>query len=305
VRTLHQQGLNLDMDGIIVVDKPEGWTSHDVVNRMRRLANMKKVGHLGTLDPLATGVLPIILGRATRLSQFLMKGDKAYEGVIRFGHSTTTYDRAGEPTSEPVEPCLDRARLDVLLDGFRGRILQTPPPVSAKKIDGTPAYKLARKNVPVELKPVEVTMHALEIVEWNPPSITLAVRCSSGTYVRSIAHDLGKLVGCGAFLERLRRTESSGFSVAQARTLEDLGRATEAGELEQALVPAAELLPEFPSEFVDSVTVGFIRQGRDFRVSPFRVRPGVRFVKAISQTGDLVAIGEAKLPNVFHPILVL
>jgi tRNA pseudouridine55 synthase len=266
---------------------------------------MKKIGHLGTLDPLATGVLPLILGRATRLSQFLMKGDKAYEGVVRFGFSTTTYDREGEPTSEPVEPKLDRDRMEELIHGFRGKILQTPPPVSAKKIGGTPAYKLARKNIAVELKPVEVNIFSLEITVWSPPTMTLAIKCSSGTYVRGIAHELGQLVGCGAHLDKLRRTASSGFMLSQSRTLEDLGRMSEAGILAEALLPASELLPEFPSEFVDPVTAGFIRQGRDFRVSPFRIRPGVRFVKAISQDGDLVAIGEAKLPNVYHPILVL
>jgi tRNA pseudouridine55 synthase len=293
------------MDGIIVVDKPEGWTSHDVVNRMRRLANMKKVGHLGTLDPLATGVLPLILGRATRLSQYLMKGEKAYDAVVRFGYATTTYDSAGEPVSEPAEApsCLEQ--VEELLAGFRGKVMQTPPPVSAKKVGGTPAYKLARKKIEFELAPVEVTVHSLEITNWSPPSMSVAVKCSAGTYVRSIAHDLGQLLGCGAFLERLRRTESSGFTLAQARTLDQLGALSEAGELDQALVPAADLLPEFPSEFVDAVTAGFIRQGRDFRVSPFRVRAGVKFVKAISPGGELVAIGEAVLPNVYHPVLVL
>jgi tRNA pseudouridine55 synthase len=292
------------MDGIIVVDKPEEWTSHDVVNRIRRLANMKKVGHLGTLDPLATGVLPVVLGKATRLSQFMMKGEKVYEGVVHFGYSTRSYDRAGEPSSAPVEVELDRARIEDLLCRFRGTFSQTPPPVSAKKVAGTPAYKLERKNIAVDLAPVEVTVHSLELTAWNPPEITLVVRCSAGTYLRGIAHDLGQALGCGAFLNSLRRTESSGFMLSHARTLEQLGELNEAGRLSEALLPAAELLPDFPSEYVDSLTMGFIRQGRDFRISAFLPNTGARYVKAISPDGELVAIGEIKLPNLYHPILV-
>jgi|YelNatPaOPRAMG01_1025707.scaffolds.fasta_scaffold22089_4 tRNA pseudouridine55 synthase len=293
------------MDGILVVDKPEGWTSHDVVNRVRRLAGMKRVGHLGTLDPMATGVLPLVLGRATRLVQFLMKGDKEYEGVVRFGHATTTYDRQGEPVPPHVEPQLSREQLQGFLSQFQGKILQLPPPVSAKKIGGVPAYKLARKQVAVEMEPVEVTVHAIEMLDWSPPDLYLRVRCSAGTYLRSIAHDLGRLAGCGAYLERLRRTASSGFTLPQAKTLDELAALSAAGRLQEALIPAASLLPEFPGEVVDRVTESFIRQGRDFRVSPFRVRPGTRYVKAISQDGDLIAIGEFKLPNLYHPFLVL
>lgn len=293
------------MDGILVVDKPEGWTSHDVVNRVRRLAGIKRVGHLGTLDPMATGVLPLVLGRATRLVQFLMKGDKEYEGVVRFGHATTTYDRQGEPVAPHVEPQLTREQLQEFLSQFQGKILQVPPPVSAKKIGGVPAYKLARRQVAVEMEPVEVAVYAIELLDWRPPDLYLRVKCSAGTYLRSIAHDLGRLASCGAYLERLRRTASSGFTLSQARTLDELAALSAAGRLQEALIPAASLLPEFPGEVVDRVTESFIRQGRDFRVSPFRVRPGTRYVKAISQDGDLIAIGEFKLPNLYHPFLVL
>ena len=294
------------MDGLLVVDKPEGWTSHDVVNRVRRIAGMKRVGHLGTLDPLATGVLPLLLGRATRLSQFLMKGDKEYEGVIRFGRTTTTYDRQGETAGECGEISIDRRWLErTLAERFQGKIRQTPPPISAKKVGGVPAYKLVRKQVEVSIEPVEVTIYSAEILAWDSPDLRLRVRCSAGTYFRAIAHDLGQLAGCGAYLENLRRTESSGFTLAQARTLDELARLAEEGGLAEALIPAHELLPEFPGEVVDTVTETFIRQGRDFRVSPFRVRPGTRYVKAISQRGELVALGEFKLPNLYHPFLVL
>ncbi len=293
------------MDGAIVVDKPEGWTSHDAVNKVRRLAGTRKVGHLGTLDPLATGVLPLVVGRATRLAQFLMRGDKTYDAVVRFGYATDTYDRDGTPASPVTEPELDRARLEAVLDPFRGRITQMPPPVSAKKVGGTPAYRLVRRNIPVELKPVEVTVHSIELLEIQGPEARLLVRCSQGTYMRSIAHDLGRALGCGAFLKSLRRLASGDFRIEQARTIPELEELARQGRLAEALIPAAQLLPEFPSEMVDSLTARQIRQGRDFRVSPFRARTGARYVKAVTPDGQLVAIGEQKLPNLYHPCVVL
>ncbi len=293
------------MDGVIVVDKPAGWTSHDVVNRLRRLANMKKVGHLGTLDPAATGVLPIVLGRATRLAQFFHRADKIYDGVIRFGHSTGTYDAEGTPTSEHVDVSFDSARMERALDQFRGPISQVPPPVSAKKVGGVPAYKFARKNQPLELKAVDVEIYSLELRRCSGTEIEVRVHCSAGTYLRGIAHDLGKSLGCGGWLETLRRTASGGFDINMARTLDDLGRLAAEGRLGDALIGCADLLPEFPVQQVDSTTAGFIRQGRDFRVSPFRPNADARFVKAISPEGDLIAIGEAKLPHLYHPVLVL
>jgi len=294
------------VNGIIVVDKPETWTSHDVVNRMRRLANSKKVGHLGTLDPIATGVLPLVVGRATRLAQFYARRDKVYEAVIRFGFSTDTYDRAGVPTSaETPPPALDAAMLEPYLQRFRGKLLQTPPPVSAKKVAGKPAYALARKNIAVELAPVEVQVYELTVLGVAAPDVRVRAFCSAGTYLRAIAHELGRDVGCGAHLYQLRRTEAGDFSLAQAHTLEQLQELSAAGRLNEALIPAAQLLPEFPSEYVDDITEGQIRQGRDFPVSPFRVQKGSHYVKAISHAGDLVAIGEIKLPNLYHPIVVL
>lgn len=293
------------MNGVIVVNKPVGWTSHDAVNKMRRLAGTRRVGHLGTLDPMATGVLPLVIGSATRLSQFYSRNDKVYDAVIRFGCSTDTYDREGTPTSPAVETAVTREQLEPLLNQFRGTIRQTPPPISAKKIGGTPAYRLARKNVEVELQPVEVTIHSLELVECSGAEARLIVHCSAGTYLRALAHDLGQQLGCGAFLQELQRTRSGEFALESARTIEQLEALVAEDMLIQALIPAVELLPDFPSEIVDPATASFIRQGRDFRVSPFRVRPGSRYVKAIGQDGQLLAIGEAKLPNLYHPFLVL
>ncbi len=288
------------MDGVVVVDKPEGMTSHDVVNRMRRIAGMKKVGHLGTLDPMATGVLPLVLGRATRLAQFFSAGEKTYDARLQFGWSTDTYDREGERTSEPVEPRFTRVELDAVLARFRGSFLQIPPPFSAKKIAGTPAYRLARKGAPVDLQPVQVKVFELELLEFEGATARIRLRCSAGTYLRGIAHDVGRELGCGAFLTSLRRTASGEFTEDRAFTLEAL-----MDHLAEALIPAARVLPEFPNASVDKITAGQIRQGKDFRLSPFVDWSGAKYVKAVSPEGDLIAIGEARLPHVYHPILVL
>ena len=293
------------MDGVIVVDKEAGWTSHDVVNKLRRIADTKRVGHLGTLDPMATGVLPLVVGRATRLAQFYTRSDKVYEAHIRFGFATGTYDRDGAPTSPPSEPQLCAEEIERLLDRFRGEILQVPPPVSAKKVDGVRAYKLARENRTVELPPARVEMYELTLLEVQGSVARVRAHCSGGTYMRSIAHDLGQALGCGAHLCDLRRTASAEFSIAQARPLPQLQELASADRLAEALVPAARMLPAFPSIYVEPLTAGHIRQGRNFPVSPFRVEPGTRYVKAVSSEGELIAIGEAVLPNLYHPAVVL
>ncbi len=293
------------MDGVIVVDKPAGWTSHDAVNKLRRLAKTKRVGHLGTLDPAATGVLPLIIGRATRLAQFYAASDKVYDAVVHFGWSTDTYDRDGQIVGSQTVVELDPARVEGLLGRFRGKIRQMPPPISAKKIGGTPAYKLARRNLPVELKPVEVTIYSIELISCAGAEARIQVHCSAGTYLRSIAHDLGQAYGCGAYLKSLVRTRAAHFTLEQARSIEELERLAGEGRLEEALIPAAQLLPELPSEIVDALTAGQIRQGRDFRASPFRARKDTPYIKALSEDGELIAIGRALLPNLYHPVIVL
>lgn len=293
------------VDGAIVVDKPRGITSHDVVNRVRRLGETHKVGHLGTLDPLATGVLPLLIGRATRLAQYFATGEKQYDARIRFGYSTDTYDSEGARVSPEITPSFERGDIENALEAFRGRFMQTPPPVSAKKVGGVPAYKLARKQIAVELKPVEVNVLGLDLLEFDGNTARMLVRCSPGTYVRGIAHELGQKLGCGAFIQQLRRTASGDFPETQSHRLEELQQLAEAGRLYEALIPAPRLLPEYPNTFVDTITVGHIRQGKDFRLSPFRPNPDAKYVKAISEEGDLVAIGEARLPHLYHPVLVL
>ncbi len=293
------------MDGVIIVDKPREWTSHDVVNKMRRLAGTRKVGHLGTLDPGATGVLPLVIGRATRLAQFFTRNDKTYQGVIHFGYSTDSYDMDGVATSPETAVTLDREEIESLFDRFRGAIQQAPPPVSAKKVAGRPAYELARKGQPLELEPVAVQIYELQLLSVEGCEASVLLHCSAGTYVRSIAHDAGQALGCGAFLKSLRRIASGDFNIERARTLEELAALAREGRLPEALIPAAELLPAFPAELVDAITAGHIRNGRDFRVSPFQAREGTRYVKAVTPQGELVAIGEARLPHVYHPVLVL
>ncbi len=293
------------MDGVIVIDKPEGWTSHDVVGKMRGVARTKKIGHLGTLDPIATGVLPLVVGRATRLAQFYTRSDKTYQGVIRFGWSTNTYDRAGEPLGEKVEVSLDPAELERHLERFRGEILQTPPPVSAKRVAGRRAYELARKDIAVELAPAAVHIHELTVLMIEGASVTVRARVSGGTYIRSIAHDLGQAMGCGAHLAELRRLSSGEFEIAQARTIAQLEALAAEERLIEALVPMAQMMPAFPSILVDDLTAAQIRRGRNFHASPFRAQPSAKYVKAVTQQGDLAAVGEAVLPNVYHPSVVL
>jgi tRNA pseudouridine55 synthase len=293
------------MDGIIVLDKPQGISSHDAVQKLRRIAGIKRVGHLGTLDPIGTGVLPLVVGRATRLSRFFLDHDRSYEAGIRFGFSTDTYDVCGKPTSGKQDVTLDHAQLDELMNEFRGKLSQTPPPVSAKKIGGVPAYKLARKNQPVQLDAVEVQVYefALRDVEGSLARVT--VRCSSGTYLRSLAHDMGQRLGTGAHVEALRRTAVGEFTLAMAQTIEQLESLREQNRLEEALLAPAQVLPEIPVERVDAATAAHIAHGRDFRVSPYGNRKGAKQVKAVDPQGRLVAIAEARLPLLYHPIVVL
>jgi tRNA pseudouridine55 synthase len=293
------------LDGVIVIDKPEGWTSHDVVGKMRRIAQTKRIGHLGTLDPFATGVLPLVVGRATRLARFYTRSDKIYEGAIRFGWATNTYDRTGEPLSDAREVTIEEPELEALLDRFRGEFLQTPPPVSAKKIAGRRAYELARMAIAVELPPAPVNVYELTVLSIEGALVKLRVHCSGGTYLRSIAHDLGMAMGCGAHLADLRRLASGEFDIAKARTIAQLETLAAGEGLSEAVVPMAHMMPGFPTVFVDEIGAAQIRHGRNFNASPFRAQPDAKFVKAVTGRDELVAIGEAVLRNVYHPAVVL
>ena len=236
------------MDGVLIVNKPQGWTSHDVVARVRKIASERSIGHLGTLDPMATGVLPLlVLGKFTRLAQFYHHADKRYTGIIRFGVATNTYDAEGEPvgTEQPVTFSLED--LEAVARHFVGKIHQMPPPFSAKKIDGVPAYKLARKGEEVELKTKEVEIHELVITGWDETCATFKSCVSSGTYLRSIAHDMGKAMGTGGHLAQLIRTAVREFVLEDAHSLEDLEVAAQAGTLEELCLHPRLVLLEFPA----------------------------------------------------------
>lgn len=293
------------MNGLVLIDKPCGCTSHDVVNRWRRMANLKRAGHLGTLDPLATGLLMLVTGNATRLARFFINDEKTYQASILFGATSNTYDADGdvEQTGAPIPKDLDA--IDQALGHFDGRIMQTPPPVSAKKIKGVPAYKLARQNVAVDLSPVEVDIKGRSISGYTDGTLHLEITCSTGTYIRSIAHDLGKILGCGAILTGLRRTKVGGYSVNDAFTLDSLASLAQKGALDSAVTPTSRMLPNIPGEHFDETVEAQIRQGRDFRTSPLVVPAGAPLVRAISRRGDLIAIGQMKIPNLYHPGTVL
>jgi tRNA pseudouridine55 synthase len=246
-----------------------------------------------------------MIEQTTKLARFWEDSEKSYEAVVRFGFATTTYDREGETVGPAVETHVTAEEIEAHLDAFRGEIDQKPPPVSAKKIAGVPAYKLARKNQPVDIPAVLVTVHELTLRSVKGDRANIFVRCSAGTYIRSIAHDLGIALGCGAHIHALVRTASGPFTIEKSFTLEQLQELKNEGHLEEVIVKPAGLLPHFPAVFVDDTTERLIRQGRDFTVSAFRVNAGAEHVKAIGPAGDLIAIGRVALPHVYHPIVVL
>ncbi len=282
------------MDGVVVIDKAEGWTSHDVVAKFRGVAKIRRVGHLGTLDPMATGVLPLAVGVATRLAKFYTKAEKLYEGGVRFGFATDTYDRTGEPRSEPASFTLTLERLEDALAAFRGTVMQMPPQYSAKKVGGITAYKAARQNIEIELQPVEVTISELSILAFDGTRADLRIRCSGGTYIRSIAHDLGQALGCGAHLDSLRRLASGEFTIEHAKPLDGIHPAS-------ALIPLELLVPQFASFMADTQTAAYIRQGRYFTA------PGHdgEHIRALSETGRLIAICDRTGTELYHPSVVL
>ncbi len=290
------------MNGVLIIDKPAGLTSHDVVNRVRRISNQKSVGHLGTLDPRATGVLPLVLGNFTRLAQFYNSSEKTYEGQIRFGFATDTYDAEGDPTGpeQPVTLSLDELRL--LAIQFCGVIEQMPPPFSAKKIHGVPAYKLARKQKDVRLKPVQVEVKELEMLAVDGNQASFRARVASGTYMRSIAHDFGQRLGCGAHLASLRRTAVAEFTLADSHTLEEVAASIERQPLAELLIHPRKLLPEFPAVTATEENVALIRHGRSVNL-PEHSR--ARHVKVFVGQRELVAIVTRVAGTLFHPRIVL
>ncbi|HLW85680.1 MAG TPA: tRNA pseudouridine(55) synthase TruB [Candidatus Sulfotelmatobacter sp.] len=290
------------MNGVLIIDKPAGLTSHDVVNRVRRILQQRSVGHLGTLDPLATGVLPLVLGNLTRLAQFYTASEKSYEGVIRFGFATDTYDAEGEPATPAQAVALSLEQVVALAAAFHGVIEQMPPPFSAKKIHGVPAYKLARKKKEVVLQPVQVEIKEFEILGVEGERARFRARVASGTYMRSVAHEMGQKLGCGAHLESLRRTAVAEFTIESAHSLEQLEEAAKTVHLENLLVHPRLLLPQFPSVTADEANAARIRAGRPVNLPEFS---RARQVKIFSSQKDLVAIATRVAGTLFHPKIVL
>ena len=235
------------MDGVLVIDKPIGPTSHDVVARVRRAVREKRIGHTGTLDPLASGVLPLVIGRATRLASWLSSSEKEYVAAIRLGATTETYDAAGlqGDATIPAAPAVHLEEIEAALDRFRGRFEQVPPAYSAKKVAGVAAYTLARRQQPVALEAVAVATHALDVVDLDQGLLTLRMVTTPGFYVRSLAHELGQVLGCGGYLESLRRLRAGVFDLSAALPLEDVER-DPAGAVAR-LVPLDQLLPAIPA----------------------------------------------------------
>jgi len=309
------------MKGVLIIDKPAGFTSHDVVARVRRILQQRAVGHLGTLDPMATGVLPLVLGNMTRLAQFYLKSEKSYEGTIRFGFATDTYDAEGEPSASPQESTLTLEQVRELATKFTGVIEQMPPPYSAKKIAGVPAYKLARKKQEVALTPVQVEIKEFEILSMQNACASFQARVTSGTYMRSVANDMGQLAGCGAHLQSLRRTTVAEFGLENAYTLQ---RLEEDFHMEQSLnrkqefkreedvkrdeafadlfVHPRKLLPSLPAVTATDEMVSRIRHGRPVNLPELS---RAREVKVFYGQRDLIAICTRVAGTLFHPRIVL
>jgi tRNA pseudouridine55 synthase len=309
-------------EGALVVNKPKGKTSHDVVDAVRHLAGFRQVGHLGTLDPLATGVLVLLLGRATRLVQFYSGRRKRYSAGFRFGFATDTYDSDGEAQGPDTAPSLDHATLERLAAERVGRFPQMPPSFSAKKVHGRPAYELARKKQPVELKPVEVELYENKLTEIEGSTARFVIECASGTYIRSLAHEMGQKLGCGAHLAEITRLAVGEFSLDQAIKLEELAEGARAGKFADYLIRLENLLPSFPRANVLPVVERRVRHGSKFNVTMAQIQPGRAEpppgatsqldggegrpprLRVFDQQNKLIAIAQAVVPRTYQPVVV-
>ena len=311
------------IDGILVVDKPRDRTSHDVVESVRRLAGFRRIGHLGTLDPLATGVLVLALGRATRLARFYSGRRKRYTCAVRFGFATDTYDADGEPLGPDSAPGLDADEVSRLASQFVGNIEQIPPSFSAKKIHGRPAHQLARKNKTVKLEPVQVEVYEFRLTGVEGSLARFVVECGAGPYIRSLANDLGKLHGSGAHLAEIVRTAVGEFTLDHAVPLADLAADAKAGRLAERIIPLPNLLPELPRATVLPIVERRVRHGAKFNLPLAQIQPGQATaaqgapaqldsgewkparLRVFNQQGHLIAIAEPVVPRTYQPLVVL
>lgn len=290
------------MNGLLIFDKPAGLTSHDVVSLVRRATGERSVGHLGTLDPMATGVLPLLLGKWTRLAQFFGAAEKLYTGSIRFGFATDTYDAEGTPAGDarPLSSTLEQLR--ELSAGFHGTIDQVPPVFSAKKIGGVPAHKLARQGKEVPVKPARITIHGFELTSLQGDTADFTMHVSAGGYVRSVAHELGRLAGCGAHLSVLRRVQAGPFTLPEAITSEELIAAANAGNVVSLLPHARTILPELPAVTADEGSQNKLRNGMAVNLPEFSNAPLVRIFK---DRDELLGIGRRIAGTLIQPFVNL
>ena len=291
------------MNGLLVLDKPAGLTSHDVVAIVRRATGERSIGHLGTLDPMATGVLPLLLGKYTRLAQFFGHAEKSYTGTIRFGYATDSFDADGEAASEaqPLTKSLEELR-EIALH-FRGSMQQVPPIFSAKKINGVPAHKLARAGVDVPVKPATIFIHNFALTGLEGDAATFEMTISAGGYVRSVAHELGQLAGCGAHLSSLRRTRAGAFSLADSITVDQLKAAAGDEAVVLSLLPHPRaMLTEMPSVTVDDQAAGRLRNGMQVNLPEFSNAP---LIKVFTSPTDLLGIAKRIAGTLTQPIVVL
>ncbi|MCU1321403.1 MAG: tRNA pseudouridine synthase [Acidobacteriaceae bacterium] len=292
------------MNGLLVLDKPAGMTSHDVVSIVRRATGERSIGHLGTLDPMATGVLPLLLGKYTRLAQFFGKAEKQYTGTIRFGFATDTFDAEGAQVGEAVPLRLGLDELRALSVRFNGEMDQVPPVYSAKKINGVPAHKLARAGVDVPVKAAQIFIHAFELLglDESVGEASFRMHVSAGGYVRSVAHELGQLAGCGAHLSSLRRTQAGPFTLEQAITVDALKGMAGAAEIEGRLPHPRTILPEMPAVTVDEQTAGKLRNGMQVNLPEYSSAP---LVKVFTSPTDMLAVTKRVAGTLMQPIIVL
>lgn len=303
--------------GALVINKARGVTSHDVVARVRRLRRIRSVGHLGTLDPIATGVLPLLVGIATRLQRFYQGRRKRYAGTIRFGFATDTYDADGQPLGADKAPALTREQLEPLFRQFVGKIEQIPPLYSAKKIGGVAAYELARRKKPFTLAPIEVQVYRFDLTGVEGSLARFEIECAAGTYIRTLAHDLGQRLGTGAHLAEICRTSAGEFTLEQAVTLEELEKAVKSGEPERYLIPLERLLPDLPRAVVNAPLERKLRHGAKIDLNQSQIEPpevctaidsrewSPYRLRVFNQERKLIAIAQAVVPRVFRPIVVL
>ena len=299
----------MSLDGLLILDKPAGMTSHDVVMLVRRATSERSIGHLGTLDPMATGVLPMLLGRYTRLAQFFGQAEKQYTGTIRFGFATDTFDAEGTPATAPKPLNCSLAGLHLLAESFQGTMEQVPPIFSAKKLNGVPAHKLARAGLPVPVKPARITIHEFSLLDLESDLASFTMTVSAGGYVRSVAHELGEAAGCGAHLASLRRVRAGAFTLANAITAEQLKAAASMADPVVVRAAFAELLPhprtllpELPSVTVDERTAGQLRNGMQVNLPEFSRAP---LVKVFTSPMELIAIARRIAGTLMQPHVVI